>query len=237
MFDTFSVLFEDENYIAINKPSGIMVHRTSISEDQQFVLQILRRQVGYRIYPIHRLDRGTSGVLVFGKTSIAANQLAEQFREQKVEKQYLGVVRGYLEREGTVNYALAREPGKEKRQAITHYRVLQETEISVPIGRYQTARYSLVEMHPKTGRRHQIRRHFSHLRHPIINDKKHGDVKHNKYWANELGIRRMLLHAQRLRFTDPKTNQVMEVTASLEPDFRRALTFLFGEGSLDAHFC
>ncbi len=226
MIQPFPILYEDDALIAINKPTGILVHRTRISEDTQFVLQLLRDQINQRIYPIHRLDRATSGVLIFGKNKKGASQLSEQFRAKKVEKQYLGIIRGYVETEATIDYPLAREIGLPKKEAISHYRRVAQTEIQVPIGRYETARYSLVEVRIETGRRHQIRRHFSHLRHPIIGDKKHGDVKHNKHWANEFGIARMLLHAQHMQFNHPETGKNILIYAPINSAFQQALDLL-----------
>ncbi len=226
MIEAFNILYEDDAFIAINKPTGILVHRTKISEDRRFVLQILRKQIGQRIYPVHRLDRATSGVLIFGKNKTAAGQLSTLFRSKKVEKQYLGIVRGFVEAAATIDYPLAKEKWLEKKEAISHYLRLAQTEINVPIGRYETARYSLVEVRIDTGRRHQIRRHFSHLRHPIIGDKKHGDVKHNKHWANEFKIPRMLLHAQHLQFTHPDTNEDLLIYAPIGKDFQAAKDLL-----------
>ncbi len=222
----FPILFEDDSLIAINKPTGILVHRTRISEDKIFVLQLLRKQINQRVYPIHRLDRATSGVLIFGKNKEGASLLSEQFRAKKVEKQYLGIVRGFVEEEATIDYPLAKEKWLPKKEAISHYRKLNQTEIQEPIGRYQTARYSLVEVQLETGRRHQIRRHFSHLRHPIIGDKKHGDVKHNSYWRDNFGISRMLLHAQHMQFNHPKTGENQLIYAPIDEAFQKAKDLL-----------
>ncbi|MFK7981651.1 MAG: pseudouridine synthase [Saprospiraceae bacterium] len=226
MIVSFPILYEDDYLIAINKPTGILVHRTRISEDKIFVLQLLRKQIGQRVYPIHRLDRATSGVLIFGKNKEGASLLSEQFRAKKVEKQYLGIIRGYVEDAATINYPLAKETWLPKKEAISHYRRIAQTEIQVPIGRYETARYSLVEVQIETGRRHQIRRHFSHLRHPIIGDKKHGDVKHNKHWANEFGIARMLLHAQHIQFNHIETGKNTLIYAPIDLAFQDALDLL-----------
>lgn len=222
----FPILFEDDHFVVINKPTGILVHRTKISEDRRFVLQILRNQINQKIFPIHRLDRATSGVLIFGKDKTAASELGQQFMAKKVEKQYLGIVRGYVEEEATIDYPLAKEKWLAKKEAISHYRKLKQTEIQEPIGRYETARYSLVEVRLDTGRRHQIRRHFSHLRHPIIGDKKHGDVKHNTYWRENFNISRMLLHAQHLQFIHPFTKEHLLVHAPINADFQAALNLL-----------
>ena len=223
---TFTILYEDHLFVAINKPIGILVHRTKISEDTQFILQLLRNQIRQKIYPIHRLDRATSGVLIFGKNKEAANQLSAQFRNRTVRKQYVGIVRGYVEDEATIDYPLAKEKWLPKKEAITHYHKMGQREINEPIGRYQTARYSLVAIELETGRRHQIRRHFSHLRHPIIGDKRHGDVKHNKYWRDHFGIKRMLLHAQRLQFIHPDTEENILIDAPKDEAFQNALELL-----------
>lgn len=213
----FDILFEDEDFIAIHKPSGILVHRTRISEDTVFVLQLLRDQLGYHIYPVHRLDRMTSGVLVFGKTKAAAGSLSELFRNQEITKTYLAVVRGHLPPSGTIDYPLARSPEHQKQPAVSDYHTLDQTEIPHAISRYPTSRYSLIKVNPKTGRFHQIRRHFAHLRHPIIGDRPHGDCKHNKYLREKLGIEGMLLHAISFSFVHPHTlNRVIIFSA---PDF------------------
>ncbi len=225
MFDPFPILFEDEQLVAINKPSGILVHRTRISEDKVFVLQLLRDQIGQKVFPVHRLDRGTSGLLLFAKDSETASLLGKQFQEQQVDKSYLAIVRGYLPMRGTIDYALTNRSPQEPQKAITHYERLQQTELKVAIGRYETARYSLIQAKPETGKFHQIRRHFSHLRHPIIGDKKHGDVKHNNYWRDHWEIARLLLHAQYLSFVHP-CGERLSLKAKVPADFRKALAHL-----------
>jgi len=223
---TFPILFEDDHFVGINKPTGILVHRTPISEDKVFVLQLLRKQLQQRLYPVHRLDRATSGVLIFAKTSEAAAALATLFREKKVQKTYLAVVRGFLEAEGRIDYPLLHENGQLRQEAITFYQKLAEVELPIPIGRYQTARYSLLKIWLETGRRHQIRRHFSHLRHPIIGDKRHGDVKHNKYFQEQFNLPRLLLHAARLEFQHPFRQTPIALTASPDSLFLKALDTL-----------
>ncbi|MEL7533211.1 MAG: pseudouridine synthase [Bacteroidota bacterium] len=225
MFAPFPLLYEDDQLIAINKPSGILVHRTRISEDKVFVLQRLRDQIGQKVFPVHRLDRGTSGVLLFAKDSESAGQMGKQFQDQLVSKSYLAIVRGYLPLRGTIDYALTNRSPQEPQKAITHYERLQQTELAVAIGRYPSARYSLIKAKPETGKFHQIRRHFSHLRHPIIGDKKHGDVKHNNYWRDHWDISRLLLHAQSLSFLHPSGERLV-LKAEVPADFRKALLHL-----------
>jgi len=222
----FPILFEDADFIAIHKPPGILVHRTKISEDTQFVLQLLRQQIKQRIYPIHRLDRGTSGVLIFGKNKQAASLMGPIFINREIQKQYIAIIRGYVEASGTINYALAKEPHLPKKEAITHYQSVQQTELQVAISRYPSARYSFVQVTLETGRRHQIRRHFSHLRHPVIGDKRYGDVKHNSYWRDNFGISRMLLHAQSLHFLHPITEKPLLIIAPIDASFQAAMDLL-----------
>lgn len=222
------VIYEDESLIAINKPSGLLVHRTSISEDTIFALQLLRDQINQHIYPVHRLDRGTSGVLLFGKTSTAAAHISEQLRNGAVHKSYLAIIRGYVPETGTIDYALNNKdkPHLPPKESITKYTRLAQNELNFSVNRYPTSRYSLVAVHPETGRKHQIRRHFAHLRHPIIADKKHGDCKQNKYFEEQFGMRQMMLHAKELRCKHPVTKEEIVLEAELPEAFLRTLKFL-----------
>ncbi len=223
--EKFIILYEDEELVAINKPAGILVHPTRISEDTLTILPLLRDQLGGKMYPVHRLDRGTSGVLVFGKNSMSASSLNRQFRERAVKKKYRAVIRGFVEPMGKIDHPLAGDGQKKARQAITEYRKISQSEMDFAISRYPTSRYSLVEVSPLTGRHHQIRRHFAHIRHPVIGDKRHGDCKHNKYFREQLGIERMLLHACQLSLLT-RNDQHLTITAPLERSFRRAMGLL-----------
>ena len=228
----FSILYTDDHYVAIDKPPGILMHRTRISEDTVFVVQLLRDQLDQRIYPVHRLDRATSGVLIFGKTPEAASRLGIQVMDQSVEKKYRAIVRGWTPESGTIDYALDDpESGKGRLPAVTHYTRLGTSVIDAPIGlRYPTARFSLVEARLETGRRHQIRKHFAHLNHPVIGDKRHGDVKQNTYFRNVFSMTRMLLHASELAFKHPFTDEHLCITAPPDEEFVRALQITQLEG-------
>jgi tRNA pseudouridine65 synthase len=221
----FDILFEDDHYIAINKPFGWLVHRSRMSEDTDFVLQRLRNQIKARVYPVHRLDRATSGVLIFGKNSAAASALGILFQDKQVEKKYIAIVRGHVPETETIDYALADpEVGQEPQPAITHYTRLGISEIPEAIGlKYTTARFSLVEAEPETGRRQQIRKHFAHIFHPVIGDKRHGDCKHNKYFEEKFDLKRMFLHAQRLVFKHPENGEAVTIFAPVDHLFLRAL--------------
>lgn len=213
------VLYRDEHCIAIDKPAGLQVHRSRISQAAEFALQRLRDQIGQRVYPVHRLDRPTSGVLLFGLNPTAARALAEQFQARLPRRSYLAVVRGYPEPAGRIDYPLQDEHETEPRQAITSFRRLATVELPFAVSRYPTSRYALVEAELHTGRRHQIRRHFAHIAHPLIGDTTHGQGSHNRLFRQEFGIHRLLLHAQRLQFEHPRTGRELAVTAPLPREF------------------
>jgi len=226
MDDKLEILFSDPYFVAVNKPQGMLVHRTRISEDNVFVLQTLRDQIGAQVFTIHRLDRATSGVLIYGTSSEAAESLAEHFREKTIEKKYLAIVRGWTDDAGTIDYPVRDQdrPGAELLPAVTHYRTLGRSEVPHAIGnKHTTARFSLVEAEPETGRRHQIRKHFAHILHPVIGDKRHGDNKHNAYFWKTLLLPRMLLHARRLAFRHPATGEQVCIEAPLDELFLQAL--------------
>jgi tRNA pseudouridine65 synthase len=220
------ILFEDDDFIAINKPIRLLVHRTPISEDRVFALQLLRDQIGQRIYPVHRLDRGTSGVLIFGKTKEAAAQLSTLLRDRLVSKTYLAIIRGFVEEEGVIDYPLSNKPNQAPQDALTRFKRIAQIEMPFHVNRYPTSRYSYVAIQPHTGRRHQIRRHFSHLRHPIIGDKKHGDVKHNNYFRNQFELDRLFLHSRSLEFIHPFRKDLLRIESPFDNQFKKALDLL-----------
>jgi tRNA pseudouridine65 synthase len=209
------IIYQDEHYVAINKPAGLLVHRTRIAEEtKEFALQILRDQIGQKVSPLHRLDRGTSGVLIFALHSEAAGLIMKDFTDQKVRKTYYAIVRGHVKEEDTIDYALKTDKNANSKDAITKYIRLATAELNIPVGRYATARYSLVKAHPLTGRMHQIRKHFAHISHYIIGDKRHGDWRHNRMFAEQLECPRMLLHSYETTFYHPYQNKEVTIKAT-----------------------
>lgn len=218
------ILHRDEALVAVNKPSGILVHRTRIARDREFVLQRLRNQLGRHVYPAHRLDRATSGVLLFALDPETAGATATQFQAgDVVKKDYLAVVRGYAEPVGLIEHAINSEDSDTRRHAVTRYRRLATVELDAPVGRYATARYSLVAVRPETGRRHQIRRHFEHVSHPVIGDTTHGDGRHNRFFRERFGIHRLLLHAWCLELEHPRSGKPLRIEAPLPAEFQGLL--------------
>ncbi len=218
------IIYEDENLVAINKPHGLLVHRTRMAKDAtEFAVQQLRNQLGgQHIYPVHRLDRKTSGVLLFAKSK-EVNQLVQAlFRERQVAKTYIAFVRGYTNPEGIIDYALSNN-GKAK-EATTSYRTLKKFELPIAFGGFETSRYSLVELRPETGRFHQLRKHLAHIFHPIIGDRPHGCNKQNKLWKDRFGMDTMLLHAESLSLNYPEHNEI-SITANKQQNFQKVLTY------------
>ncbi len=224
-FLPLNIIYEDEDCIAINKPCGIMVHPTKITEDKIFLMQLLRDQIGQRVFTVHRLDRPTSGVLLFGKSAEAASRISEKFRNQEVKKEYRAIVRGYLEEKGIINYPIANKKFAEPQRAVTLYKNLAQVSYPAAIGPYPSARYTYLALFPQTGRRHQLRKHLAHLRHPIIGDKRYGDIQHNKYFFEQLNAPHMLLHAKSLTI-EIQTDRLIHIEAPLQQHFTHCLETL-----------
>ncbi len=221
------ILFEDEYYIAIHKPNGLLVHRTSIAEERtEFALQLLRNQINKRVYPVHRLDRPTSGILLFTTQKTVLQETMQLFQQKEVQKEYLAVVRGYTPDQQTIDHPIKKDITKlnaEPKPAITDYSRLAQIELPIPVGRYQTARYSLVKVKPETGRMHQIRRHFKHISHHILADKTYGDWRHNKMVLEEYGWKSMFLHASKLQFEHPHTGKQLVIEAPITEEWQAML--------------
>ena len=226
------ILYQDEHLVAINKPSGLLVHRSEIDKRETlFAVQLTRDLIGQRVFPIHRLDRPTSGVLVFALTSEVARSLSELFLSNEITKTYCAMVRGYGPEKLELDYPLTRDfdkiADKHRNQdlgpqdATTIMERLATVELPFSCGRFDTTRYSLMKLIPKTGRKHQLRRHLAHLRHPIIGDTKHGDGKQNRLAREHLGLDRLALHALSLEFTHPVTGEEVLINAPLDDTLTR----------------
>lgn len=220
------ILYRDEHLIAINKPHGLLVHRSSIAADvEEFALQMLRDQIGVKVNPVHRIDRKTGGVLLFAFDKSVEAALQQQFMNNKVAKKYLAIVRGHTPDSEEIDYPLRKENGTEQ-EAFTAYTTLKRAELEVPFGKHATSRYSLVEVIPQTGRMHQIRKHMSHIFHPIIGDRTHGCNKQNKLFKDQWEMTTMLLHASHLNFVHPITQHMVNIDAPLHDEFKRVMQLM-----------
>lgn len=228
------ILYQDADFVVINKPSGLLVHPTALaSGETESVTGYLKAQLNQKVYPVHRLDRPTSGTLILALSSEMAKALSVEFQERRVEKEYLAVVRGVPPQEVLIDHPLKEEldeiadskarQDKEAQEAITWMQTLGSIEFPVKVDRYPTSRYSLVRARPKTGRKHQVRRHLRHLGHPIIGDVNHGVGKHNRYFAEAHGNRRLLLACTEMSFSHPRSGKKITVCAPLSEDYQNLL--------------
>ncbi len=229
------IIYHDDHLVAINKPHGLLVHRSPIASDaSEFALQLLRDQLNQRVFPAHRLDRKTGGVLLFALSKEVEKLMQQQFSGNKVDKRYLAVVRGHTDDAGEIDYPIRKENGT-LQEAFTHYKTLARAELNVPLGAHPTSRYSLVEANPATGRMHQLRKHFSHIFHPIIGDRTHGCNKQNKLFTERWQLDIMLLHAARLSFQHPVSRLQIHIDAPLQAEYLRMMV-LMGWGDKRSEF-
>ena len=225
--DELPILFRDDLIVVVNKPSGLLVHRSPIDRHEtRFAVQLLRDQLGRHVFPVHRLDKGTSGALAFALDKATATALAEQFAGKQVRKTYVAIVRGWPQPEGVIDHPLdavqdayAPTADSAPKACRTAFRTLATVELPVRVDRYPTSRYALVELEPETGRRHQLRRHLAHLSHPIVGDSTYGKGRHNRLFAERYGVRRLLLACVGLEFTHPATGATVRVQADAGPEF------------------
>jgi tRNA pseudouridine65 synthase len=233
---TLEILYRDEAVVAIHQPSGLLVHRSDIDRHEtRFALQMLREQLGQKVWLAHRLDRGTSGVLLFGLDAQAAAGMARQFEAQQVEKRYLAIVRGHPAEAGSIDHPLRRimDPMQcraaapsTSQAAITQFTRLAVAELQVAVDRYPTSRYALLELLPKSGRRHQLRRHLKHISHPIIGDATYGKGRHNRMFAERFAVARMLLACTRISLQHPVLQRPLALEAPPDADFMRVVAGL-----------
>jgi tRNA pseudouridine65 synthase len=224
------VLYRDAHLVAVHKPSGLLVHRTDLDRHERFwALQLVRDQIGQRVFAVHRLDRGTSGVLLFALAPEVGAALGARFEQGAVGKTYLAVVRGHPPETGVIDHPLVRRPEDRDagdpagaggwQPALTRYRRLAAFELPYRVDRYPTSRYALLAVEPTTGRRHQIRRHLKHAAHPVIGDATYGKGRHNRLFETLFGCRRLLLACVELRLAHPVTGAPLVISAPLAADF------------------
>jgi tRNA pseudouridine65 synthase len=224
-----SILFRDDHLVAVHKPAGLLVHRTSLdAHEKHFAVQLLRKELRRPVHPVHRLDKATSGILLFALSREVAATLSAAFERGEAVKHYVALVRGHLPEEGDIDHPLVlrydeaegRSPGASLEQAArTRFRRLATVELPHRVDRYPTSRYSLVQLQPLSGRRHQLRRHMSHISHHIVGDTTYGKGRHNRLFRELLGCQRMLLASVELALLHPVTRAPLTLVAPLEPTF------------------
>lgn len=234
MTEHLPILYHDDVLIAVHKPAGLLVHRTGIDRHEtRFAVQLVRDQIGRHVYPVHRLDKGTSGILLFALNGEVARTVMQAFAERQVDKRYWAVVRGHPAMSGRIEHALERiqddyDAGApsyetEAQAAITDFRQLARIELPVAVDRYPVSRYALLELRPWTGRRHQLRRHLKHIAHPIIGDVRYGKGSHNRYFREHLAAPRMLLACVGMTLRHPLTQQTLQLRQPVADSFAALL--------------
>lgn len=230
-------VYQDEYLVAIHKPAALLVHRSPIDRrETRFAMQMTRDLIGQHVYPLHRLDKATSGLLLFALDPQTARAVGEQFARHEVRKTYLALVRGWSPAEGEIDKPLLyerdrhgdrnKQESQEPQSAVTVFRTLATTTLDQALGRYAQQRYALVEARPLTGRKHQIRRHLRHLNHPIVGDVNHGDRHHNHLYNRWRGYHRLYLAATQIELQHPVSRQRLQISAPLQADFQATLDAL-----------
>ena len=228
------ILFRDSHLVAIDKPAGLLVHRSRVDvRATEFAMQMLRDQIGQLVYPVHRIDRPTSGVLLFALDSDTARIVGEQFARRTVRKSYLAIVRGrtpetrrwdeaLVEKQDRMTDSKA-QTNKPAQSAITQFNRLETWTVPFSAGKYASSRYSLVEAFPLTGRKHQLRRHFNHQAYPIVGDSTYGDRRHNRLFREQLGVDGLMLMAKQMELIHPVTESPLQIKAAMSQRFVDAI--------------
>lgn len=239
------ICYQDSDLIAVHKPAGLLVHPSWIAPRKTPHLVGLLKQYfeneGEGVYTVHRLDRATSGIMLFARNRTSAQRLNQMFAEHQIQKTYLCVVRGFVAEDGVIDYPLKpifdkkadhpdSDQDKAPKDAVSAYRVLGQVELPIAVGKYPCARYSLVEVKPKTGRKHQIRRHMKHIFHPLVGDTKYGEGRHNRLFRETFNLHRMLLMATELTFAHPVTGQPLRLQTPVTPEVARLFDRLGWQG-------
>jgi len=211
------LLFVDEHVVVADKPSGLLVHRGWDNDDDVAMFRVRDALGGRHVHPVHRLDRGTSGALVFARDKETASKLMRAFEEGRVDKTYLALVRGEPPAEGVIDYALPKSEDGPRVPARTRFRLVQRSPVD---------RCSLVRAMPETGRLHQVRRHLRHINHPLVGDVKHGSGPINRHYRATYELKRLALHAESIAFEHPVTKARVSVTASLPDDLAQPFAAL-----------
>jgi tRNA pseudouridine65 synthase len=219
------ILFEDAFIMVVNKPNNLLIHNSYYARNikEPTLLELLKEQFNQPYYPIHRLDRKTSGVLILAKQKNQVAQFQELFNTTKIQKNYLGVVRGFVLKSKLINSPVKNSDTQVYKEAETFCEPLATVQTEIPVHPYNAARYSLVKLTPATGRMHQLRIHMNKISHPIIGDYKYGDRFHNRMFEKEFNCFNLFLHAYSIHFIHPITNEQLYFKATLPENWQLIL--------------
>lgn len=217
-----SIVYQDDFIICVSKPNNVLVHHAHHSRnvaDEKSLLQLLDEQIGGKFYPIHRLDRKTSGIILLAKETQYVSKFQELFTNKEIKKIYFGVVRGFSPETKVIDSPVKGRDANVHKEALTNLKTLEQVVLEVAVKPYDSSRYSLVELFPKTGRMHQLRVHTNKISHPLIGDAKYGDKNHNVMFEENFGFKNMFLHACKLEFTHPFTSEKLILKACFPKDW------------------
>jgi tRNA pseudouridine65 synthase len=242
---TLEILYRDSHLVAVRKPAGMLVHRSAIDAHASVnLLDALRAQLRQPLWLLHRLDKPVGGVLLLALDEDTARAMTRQFEQGGVRKRYLAIVRGHTAERGVIEHALREvrdaitdarmRDGKAPQPAITQYERAATAEVDAPVGRYATARFSLLRLSPLTGRRHQLRRHLKHIAHPILGDTTHGDGRQNTFARERLGCEGLMLCATALQFQHPEAAHPVCVEAAPPSPFLAVMQRLGWDAQVSA---
>lgn len=216
------IIFEDEHLLCVNKPNNVLVHHAFHSRnvaDEHSLLQIIENEKGLKVYPIHRLDRKTSGIILLAKQKEFVSKFQELFTNSQISKTYYGIVRGFSPDEKKIDTPVKGRDANVHKEALTYLKTLEKVTLNIPVKPYDSSRYSLVELSPKTGRMHQLRVHANKISHPLIGDAKYGDKNHDLMFEENFGWKNLFLHAGKLEFIHPFSSEQLILKASFPKDW------------------
>ncbi|MCI2228499.1 pseudouridine synthase [Polaribacter sp. MSW13] len=217
------IIFEDAYIICVNKPNNMLVHHAHHSRnvaDETSLLQLIFQETGLKVYPIHRLDRKTSGIILLAKETHYVSKFQDLFTTNEIQKIYYGIVRGYSPTTKIIDSPVKGRDANVHKEALTHLKTLEQITLNIPVKPYDSSRYSLVELVPKTGRMHQLRIHMNKISHPLIGDAKYGDKNHDMMFDENFGWKNMFLHAGKLEFKHPFTSEDVLLKATFPVDWK-----------------
>jgi len=219
---SLEIIYQDNYCLLVTKPNNVLVHHAHHSRnkiEEESLIQLIENQFGKRYYPIHRLDRKTSGIILLASKREYVASFQALFTNNEIQKIYYGVVRGFSQDNKIINSPVKGRDALVYREAETHLNCLDKIELNIPVKPYDSSRYSLVELKPKTGRMHQLRIHMNKVSTPLINDAKYGDKNHDLMYAKQFGWKNLFLHAGSLEFIHPFTNKKLILKSSFSEDW------------------
>jgi len=225
VINSVEIIYQDDLLVVVNKPNNFLIHQSHYARniDEPTLLEVLEKQLGFQLFPIHRLDRKTSGIILLLKDKSFINQFQELFTKNEIEKTYYAIARGFSPAEGIIDSPVKNDDTGVYKAAITKYKSIHQVELQIPVHPYASSRYSLIELKPQTGRMHQLRKHLNKISHPIVGDYKYGDRFHNRMFEQKLDCIYMFLHAYSIKFIHPLSHQKMNFTANFPDDWVKVM--------------